>query len=189
MGNELEQKYAASDAHMGSLLERRKALDVEYFALQPAAVPELQRALNEWNPTEHLTELELMSAGYPVLKTMEMLDMVRAEPAAGVVLRKSVAHWAEQQRAKGRGVLVKGNPLPPARPYLVVYATKYLDVATGGDNPGWVLYEPKDGWRDSSELAETSNLQLAIRNYWPWMLGIAGVLGTTGVIFWLRRKR
>lgn len=87
--------------------------------------------------------------------------------------------WAKRQRdANGRGVALRGNPLPPGSPEEIeTQASRYYDVLfMASFFKGLVLYEPPGGWLAMREATTFGYLNAFVRNYWPWLL-----LGATGI--------
>lgn len=182
-------QYESSDRRLYSLLEQREHEGLKYARLKREHVGEVESVLGEWGIRSELGPMELVEAGLPVLHVQEMAALAEAVPDWSGTLDQTAAEWAAEQRARGWGVFLRGNPLPPMRPSMELYATPYYDVGIAAVRPGWVLYEPRGGWRHSKEISGTSTIELAARRTDARIA--AGVLGVAllGGVIWLVRKR
>lgn len=185
-----ENPYAVSDKLLAGMLEERPVAGHNMFALKPEFQAEIESRLSEWVVAKESTSVELREAGMSVQHALEAFAVIFAlRDREHHLDGKRVSDWATEQKEKGRAVFVRGNPLPPMRENLEVYATAYLEIAKDVQQPGWILYEPPDGWKNIAELTESSSVELAIRNN-PWVvLAGIGVLGAASVVLYYAMSR
>ncbi len=184
------EQLSSSDRRLYTLLEPRQQAGYRYAGLKREHRGEIEGVLAEWGVRDEVGALELYEAGVPVLHAQEMASWATAVPDWSGSLDQTAYDWARVQRARGWGVFVRGNPLPPMRPTLELYATPYYDVGLGAARPGWVLYEPKGGWRHSGEISTASTVELAVRRTEVQIAAaVLGVAALGGVIWLVLKAR
>jgi hypothetical protein len=168
--------YESADRRLSAMLEPAAHGGRRYPRLKAEHTAEIRGVLDEWGVETEYGPLDYVRAGLPLFHVAEMAALVVGVPDWRRSLDQTVGAWVDEQRARGWGVLVRGNPLPPQRPSMELYATRYADVAFDAARPGWVLHEPRGGWRDSREVAEASAAGLAVKQH-PW--AVAALVGVT----------
>jgi hypothetical protein len=160
---------------MSAMLEPAAHGDRRYPRLKAEHQFEIRGVLDEWGVRDEYGPLDFAAAGLPPFHVAELAAFMVGEPDWRRQLDQTVGAWVDEQRRLGRGVLVRGNPLPPMRPFMEMYATRYADVAFDAVRPGWVLYEPTGGWQDSREVVESSAVELAVKQHPRTVAGVVGV--------------
>ena len=184
------EQLSSADRRLYSLLEPREHAGRQYVGLKAEHSAEIGRLLKEWGVRHEVGPLELYEAGVPVLHAQEMAAWAEAVPDWSGALDQTAHDWARAQRARGWAVFVRGNPLPPMRPTMELYATPYYDVGIGAPRPGWVLYEPRKGWRHSREISTVSTVELAARRTEVQIAAaVLGVAALGGVIWLVLKAR
>jgi hypothetical protein len=167
-------QYESADSRMSAMLEPAAHGERSYPRLKVEHQAEIRKVLDEWGVRTDYGPLDFAKAGLAPFHVAELAAFMVGEPDWSRQLDRTVGEWVDEQRHLGRGVLVRGNPLPPMRPTIEMYATHYADVAFDAARPGWVLHEPAKGWQSSREVVQSSAVELAVKQH-PWT--VAGVVG------------
>lgn len=176
------QQRSPADAKLASMLEEHQLAATTVCVISKEGAPDLWRALDDWAVSNELSDVEMVAAGIPLLQTREAFAVV--EGAADVQHQqggKRMGRWCAEQADRGRGVFVRGNPFDPEGGLLGAYATEYLDVALSVRRPGCLLQPPAGGWKDSSQIAETGAVELAVKNYPFAVVALVGAVAVGSI--------
>lgn len=182
-------------------LEARSFGDQSYLALRSDALQDMEPAFARFEVQSSWPGLlDAWRSEYPAGHISELSEAAEVAPAVcnknALMGRQSLARWIEEQRARGRGIVMVGNIIQGSCPPdpLRVVATKYAEVAFGMTTPGqvapqYVVYEPAGGWKSASEIEQMSNTALIFKYHWPVFAASAGLLAVLGLTWGAARSR
>jgi hypothetical protein len=178
------QASAERGAAWDAMLEPRVNIATKYRGVKADAVAAVEKALDNFVVSRTETDITLAQDALDRLLTeneIEELVEITPDPDRKATGVRALA-WAQAQRdSRGRGVMIRGNPLPPYET-TELKATRYQEPAFGVKFfAGAALYEPKGGWVPLASATTLSYLTSFVRAYWAQLL--VGTAAFIGVVY------